>query len=102
MRVRRQGVVDQGPPDQQGVPRYRYDFELFHFSDRGRTLVARSYADTPGRACFLHLAEGAAQRRLTPADLEDPLLLSAVAWLRSSGRCELAWLACDGYRNIAT
>lgn len=92
MRVHTQHVIDAGPPDDRGIARYRYEFDLYRFVERRRILLARAYCDTATDAHLLSLTRGGRSRALVESDLADPLVHAALEWLRAAGKSRVCWL----------
>jgi hypothetical protein len=98
--------VDASEPDAHGmagVGAYRYEYDLYSFTDSGVVLVARAYQGEP-EAHFLRIALDGEPRALIPADLHRPILAEAADYLRTLGKTQLRWLGEEGYepRRSAT
>lgn len=91
MRVHRQDISDIGPIRATGVPAYAYVYSVFRFVERGRVLLARSYADQPDTVSLLGLRVGKVDRSLIEADLSDELVQRAIAYLQEQGRSQFRW-----------
>ena len=87
--------VDASEPDANGMYEYRYEYDVFSFSDGRVALVARSY-NNEVEAHFLRLEVDGAPRLLTRADLKLPLFASAAEYLRSLGKEQINWLSGRG------
>jgi hypothetical protein len=87
--------VDASEPDANGMYEYRYEYDLFSFSDGRLTLVARSYTNE-AEAHFLRIEADGQSRLLTRANLKLPLFASAVEHLRGLGKKDINWLSGRG------
>ncbi len=92
MKVEVSHHVDASEPDAQGFHDYHYEYDVFVFTDAAVSYVARAYVDEPGQAHFLRREAGGRQHLLTAGDLQHPLFLAALAYLRAVGKNELSWL----------
>lgn len=87
--------VDASEPDANGMYEYRYEYDVFSFSDGRVALVARSY-NNEAEAHFLRIEVDGAPRLLTRADLKLPLFANAAEDLRSLGKEQINWLSGRG------
>lgn len=92
--------VDSSEPDSDGFCEWRYEYDLYRFSDGGTVLVARCYASEPGDVHLLRLEEGGALRPITRAALGRPLIREALAYLRRAGFNHVHALLENGYEQI--
>ena len=92
--------VDESEPDAQGFHDYHYEYDIHRFSRAGRTYLARSYVDEPGRAAFLSCVDGGESRMLESEDLIHPLLVAAADHLRGAGLPTLDRLGAAGYAPL--
>lgn len=100
MRVEQSHHIDASEPDSNGKHRFRYEYDIFQFTDGERVLVARSYTDTSSEAHFLRI-EVPGKDDESPADhLNDPLLKEAARHLRSLGKTDLRYLGYEGYLQL--
>ena len=88
--------VDASEPDENGMYEYRYEYDVFSFSDGRVALVARSYNDEKEEAHFLSIEMDGDSRLIARADLKLPLFASAVEHLRSTGKRRINWLSGRG------
>lgn len=95
MKVEISHHVDASEPDANGMYEYRYEYDLFLFSDGRIALVARSY-NNETEAHFLRIEVDGEPRLLTRADLKLPLFASAIAHLRNLGKNQINWLSGRG------
>lgn len=103
MKVETSHHVDASEPDAQGQHEWHYEYDLFMFTDDNLRLAARSYTDTRQEAHFIGMEKKHKQlnKQLNIADeLGQPLLLFAIAYLRSVGKTELNYLSADGYESL--
>ena len=84
--------VDASEPDADGFYDYHYEYDVYEFTDRVRTLLARAYSDEPDQAALMGWNKGGNNRLLTKRDLGHPLFLEAAAYLRTAGKSKLDWL----------
>jgi hypothetical protein len=92
--------VDVADADASGTVDYRYEYDLFTFSNGQAALVARSYKGEAEEAHFLRVEEGGKARRLRPSDLGIPLLKEATDLLRNEGKSVIRWLGPTGYQPV--
>ncbi|OCP16105.1 MULTISPECIES: hypothetical protein [unclassified Ensifer] len=97
MRVDVSHHIDASAPDAEGFYDYHYEYDIYRFSEGGKAYVVRSYIEEGDRAAIVSCLDGETSRLLGPADLTDPLLIEAVAYLRGVGKTTLDWLTADGY-----
>lgn len=88
--------VDADEPDEHGGCHYYYEYDVYGFSEGDVTLMARAYVDSADEAHFLSVTLCGKRRLLRDADLETPLFLEAVAYLRNVGKHKLTWLSGRG------
>ena len=88
--------VDSSEPDQNGRYAFRYEYDLYRFSEGELSLVARSYKHEMDETHFLRLEQSGKQRLLKDADLGLPLFAASVRYLRSIGKQKLQWLSGRG------
>ena len=102
MKVRKSHHIDSSEPDKNGFYEYRYEYDLYKFSEPGLCYVARSYNDTPQEVHFLRKEIEGVRETLTENDLKDYLFLNAVQVLRSQGKKEIRYLSSKNgdYANI--
>ncbi|MNR76240.1 hypothetical protein D3C72_68980 [compost metagenome] len=99
MKVETSHHIDASEPDAQGMHEWHYEYDLFLFTDDNLRLAARSYSDTRQEAHFIGLEKK--HKQLNIADeLGQPLVLFAIAYLRSVGKTELNYLSADGYKSL--
>lgn len=101
MRVDITHHIDTCEPDALGEYEYYYEYDIYRFSaglsdQSGVTLVARSYGDTRDEAHFLSIELRGSPRLLRAADLQMPLFVEAVAYLRNAGKHKISWLSGRG------
>ena len=85
--------IDASEKDAQGMYEYYYEYDIYHFTDGDKGCVARSYSDEPEEAHFLNVSKGKRERPLRKTDLQTPLLLDAIEYLRAAGKRKLKWLS---------
>jgi hypothetical protein len=80
---------------------YCYEYDVYRFSEDGVVLTARSY-ENDNDAHFLGVETQGMAALLTGADLE-PLLATAVAYLRGLGKTQIQWSSGsgDGYEELS-
>jgi hypothetical protein len=99
MKVETSHHIDASEPDEHGMHDWHYEYDMFLFTDDNLRLAARSYSDTPHEAHFIGLERK--HKQLNIADeFGQPLMLFAIAYLRSVGKTELNFLAVNGYEAI--
>lgn len=101
MRVDVTHHIDTCEPDALGQYEYYYEYDIYRFSADGEgnsdvTLIARSYGDTRHEAHFLNVEVRGSARPLRDADLQTPLFVEAVAYLRNAGKHHISWLSGRG------
>jgi hypothetical protein len=84
--------IDASDPDADGFCDYRYEYDVFEFTDASVTFLARAYSDEPEKAAMMARIEGQDHHLLTKRDLRHPLFIKAAAYLRASGKTDLDWL----------
>jgi len=89
MQVERIHQIDASAPDASGRYEYYYEYDLYRFTDGPVCFVARSYADEPDKAHFLRAEINGKQRPMKHADLQHPLLLAALSYLRGAGKMHI-------------
>jgi hypothetical protein len=89
--------VDASDPDEPGMYQWRYEYDLYRFSDGVRSLIARSYTDENDDAHFLRVESPKGIRALRSTDFGDELLIHAVAHLRRAGKTSIRYLGPKGY-----
>ena len=94
--------MDAGEPKPDGSCDYHYEYDLLHFHEGERLLVARSYSDHPSEVHFLRVEHGPEARRLIRSDMTGGLATEAIAHLRTLGKTEINWLsgAGNGYEPV--
>jgi hypothetical protein len=94
--------VDAGGTGAKGKYGYHYEYDLYRFSDGGTAVVARSYKDEPQAAHFLRIERNGKGESLNVEDLQHPLLLEALSYLKGIGKQKLSWLSgqAGGYEPI--
>jgi len=75
------------------APGFRYEYDVYKFSKGDIALVARSYADFPNEAHFLRIESRGIFHALKRTDLESPLCVEAVSYLRQEGKIRIEWLS---------
>ena len=102
MKIKTTHHVDAGEPDAEGACDYRYEYDLYFFSEDEVAVVARSYIDDPEEAHFLRMEIDGKPQLMKRADLRRPLLVSAARHLRAAGKKRLNWLSGrgDGYESV--
>lgn len=92
MDVEIERCLDAGEPDEQGAYDYRYEYDVYTFTDGAETIHARSYTDEPDCASFA----------VSSGELgQSPLFWQAVAHLTRLGKTQIQCLESDGYRDLA-
>ncbi|MCB1590747.1 MAG: hypothetical protein KDI56_17670 [Xanthomonadales bacterium] len=91
IRIRAEHIVDHQAPTKPGDCGYHYDFVVYRFSQPGRELLARSYADTAERVSLLNLTVDGVVRPLTESDLREALVQRAAAHLHALGKRQFCW-----------
>lgn len=88
--------------DGDGSLGFRYEYDLYRFSDGETTFVARSYSDSSAKAHFLRAELGGKHHMLSQTDLASPLFRQAAAYLREIGKTNLQWLSGggEGYEEL--
>ena len=84
--------VGASEPDEDGLYAYHYEYEIYEFSDRVMTLIARAYLDEPGSAALIGWSKGKHSYPLRKRDSSRPLVMKAATYLRKIGRPKLNWL----------
>ena len=92
--------VETSEPDADGNFAWHYEYDLFRFTEKGLTLVARSYTSDPEQAHFLRVESSGRHRMLTPKDLSSALLQEAKRFLGKAGKEEITWLGMEGYAPL--
>lgn len=100
MQVEKTHHVDADEPDADGMLGWRYEYDLYHFRDGLRTLVARSYTDEPEEAHLLRFEQDGRFLSVTARDLKDPFVLGAVRYLRVTGKHNVRYSASGGYQPV--
>jgi hypothetical protein len=88
--------IDSSEPDAQGKYEWRYEYDLYRFSDGEIALVVRSYVYKADEAHFLRLEIAGEHRMLRNDDLSLPLFIESVRYLRNAGKRKLQWLSGRG------
>lgn len=94
--------IDSSEPDAKGRYEWRYEYELFNFSDGNTSLVARSYKGE-SEAHFLRIEIDGTHRMLNDNDLKSPLFVASIEYLRNGGKAKLQWLSGrgnNGYEEV--
>ena len=101
MRVSVDHYVDASDTDADGMHEWYYEYDVYRFSQGGRSFVARAYTDEPEKAAFLSCEVkifGFRRRRLLgPADIRSSLFAAALAHLRRLGMTTIDRLTKAGY-----
>jgi hypothetical protein len=100
MHIEKSHHVDASEPDADGLYEWRYEYDLFHFSQAPLTLIARSYTSTPGTVHFLRLEWEDLRRGLKREDFSRPIVHDAVKYLRANGFHHIEWLTDAGYEAV--
>jgi hypothetical protein len=81
---------------------FRYEYDLYRFTDDTVAIVARSYRDQPEEAHFPRIEADGQMRMLEADDLRRPLFEQAANYLRGIGKVELSWLSerAGGYEPV--
>ncbi len=93
MEIRKSHHIDSSEPDENGLYEYRYEYDLYEFSEPGLCYVVRSYNDTPQEAHFLRKEIKGLSETLTENDLKNHLFQSAVQELKKEGKKEIRFLS---------
>ena len=103
MQVHASHHVDAGTQAADGSYDFYYEYSIIKLSEGGKSLVARSYVDTPTEVHFLRLESGSARRALTAIDMSSTFCAKAVAYLRAIGKTEITWLSGrgEGYEPVS-
>lgn len=88
--------VDASEPDENGMHKYYYEYDIFRFREGQICLVARSYVDDHCEAHFLGVEENGVTRRLVDTDLNLPLFQAALVHLHTAGKSNFNWLSGRG------
>ncbi|HEY0597010.1 hypothetical protein [Sphingopyxis sp.] len=101
MRVNVDHYVDASDPDADGLHDWYYEYDIYRFSQAGRSFVARAYTDEPRKVAFLaHEVKILGFRRhrlLNSADLRSSLFVAALAHFRRLGMTSIDRLTEAGY-----
>ena len=94
--------VDAGDIGAGPAQEFRYEYDLYRFSDDTGAIVARCYTDQPDEAHFLRIEADGQIRGLQAGDLRRPLFEQAANYLRGIGKMELSWLSerAGGYEPV--
>ena len=87
--------IDSSEPDAWGRYEWRYEYDLYKFTDGDTSLIARSYKGE-SEAHFLRIEIVETHRMLNDTDLRMPLFLTSVEYLRNVGKTKLQWLSGHG------
>ncbi len=102
MHVERTHHIDASEPDDAGMYDYYYEYDIYVFKDGAVCFAARSYVDEPEEAHFVGVEVKGRSRAMVDADLEHPLFLAALAYLRAHGKKDFRWLSGrgNGYERV--
>ena len=78
MEIRTELFDDSSEPDENGMYEYQYRGTTYHVSEGGRTLILRSYDDSPGELTLIHPSAWTAE------DLGDGLIGRAIRALHAA------------------
>jgi hypothetical protein len=93
MEVRKTRYIDSDEPDEDGLVRYFYEYDIYEFRENGLCFIARSYTDTPQKVHFLRKEVSDEQLMLTDRDFKHPLMLLALENLKTNGKSEISFLS---------
>jgi hypothetical protein len=96
MKVDTSHHIDASEPDADGQYDYRYEYDIYTFSDGEIRFIARSYTDENSEAHFLRVEINDNARLITVVDLKSPLFSNAVIYLRQAGKTKINWLSGRG------
>ena len=68
--------IDASEPDAHGMYEYRYEYDIYTFTEAGVVLVARGY-NNETEAHFLRIELDGESRPMTRADLNRPIVAKA-------------------------
>jgi hypothetical protein len=100
MHVEKSHHVDTSEPDTNGLYEWRYEYDLYSFSDASISMIARTYESEPDAVYFLHIEQGSLRRGITPKEFSLPVFREAVAYLRDAGFRRIEWLGVSGYDRV--
>jgi hypothetical protein len=83
-------------------PGFRYEYDLFTYSARGVTYVARSYLSETTEAHILRKQSGETSEPISPDDLTTDSFREFETYLRTHGKTRLLYLSAqeEGYIEI--
>ncbi|MSS75767.1 MAG: hypothetical protein EXR90_02455 [Methyloglobulus sp.] len=64
MHIEKTHHVDASEPDADGLYEWRYEYDLYSFSDVSIFVVARTYVSEPDAVYFLHIEQDTLRRAL--------------------------------------
>ena len=93
--VKHQHCVDSG----RG---FRYEYEVYHITSEGITLIARSYMRDPKEAHILRKVINGVAQEIVSNDVETAAFRRAAAYLRERGISRLRYLSLteEGYVDV--
>jgi hypothetical protein len=100
MHVEKTHHVDASEPDADGLYEWRYEYDLYSFSDASISVVARTYVLEPDAVYFLHIEQGSLHRGITPKEFSLPVFHEAMTYLRDAGFRRVEWLGASGYEPV--